>query len=303
MVKVKKKILIVGGTGFIGYHLALYGLNNGYKVFSLSKNRPSKKRYLPNVNYIFTDILDKNKLLKIKDRFDYIINASGYGRHLNFNNNGYNLFKSHYFGIMNLVEFSKKKKIKKFIHLGSSFEYGQSKKKIKENYTTLPTSIYGVAKLACTNYLIKNKIFLKFPFTVFRLFQVYGPTQNENRLIPYLINNCKKNKKIYVTHGSQMRNFCYVEDIAKAVFLSLSNKKTNGKIFNLASSENFKIFQIVKMIKNLIGKGKIFYGTKPMHLGETPVLKPDISRLKYHLKWRPTFKLSQGLDMLINNRR
>ena len=60
----KKKILILGGTGFIGYHLAKESLKRGLNVTSVSKNNPIKKRYLKNVNYIIADISKKNLIKK-----------------------------------------------------------------------------------------------------------------------------------------------------------------------------------------------------------------------------------------------
>ena len=82
--KTSKKILIVGGTGFIGYHLAKKSLKNGWQVTSISTNPPKKKRYLSKVKYIRCDITNK-KLLKnrINFFFDYVVNLGGYVDHSN----------------------------------------------------------------------------------------------------------------------------------------------------------------------------------------------------------------------------
>ena len=78
----KKKILIVGGTGFIGYHLAKKTSNLGWKVTSLSTSRPKKIRYIPRVKYIICDITKKISLKKaIKGSFDYVVNLGGYVDH------------------------------------------------------------------------------------------------------------------------------------------------------------------------------------------------------------------------------
>ncbi len=78
----KKNILIVGGTGFIGYHLAKRSLQKGWKVTSISTKLPKKIRYLKKVKYIICDIT-KKKLLKkkIKISFDYVVNLGGYVNH------------------------------------------------------------------------------------------------------------------------------------------------------------------------------------------------------------------------------
>ena len=97
----KKNILIIGGTGFIGYHLAKQSLQKGWKVTSISSKLPKKIRYLKKVKYLRCDIT-KKKLLKekIKKNFDYVVNLGGYVDHTNKKKT----FKSHYQGCKNLTE-------------------------------------------------------------------------------------------------------------------------------------------------------------------------------------------------------
>ena len=80
----KKNILIIGGTGFIGYHLAKKAIQKKFIVTSIS-TRPAKKiRHLKKVKYVFCDISNKTKLNKvIKEQFDYVVNLGGYVDHSN----------------------------------------------------------------------------------------------------------------------------------------------------------------------------------------------------------------------------
>ena len=100
-------ILIVGGTGFIGYHLAKKCLVKGWQVTSISLNPPKKIRYLPKVKYILCDIT-KKKFLKrnIPKSFDYVVNLGGYVDH----SNKKKTLRSHYEGCKNLTEIFLKKK-------------------------------------------------------------------------------------------------------------------------------------------------------------------------------------------------
>ena len=80
----KNSILIVGGTGFIGYHLAKKSLIKGWLVTSISSRPPKKIRYLPKVKYILCDITKKKSLKRnIRKSFDYIVNLGGYVDHSN----------------------------------------------------------------------------------------------------------------------------------------------------------------------------------------------------------------------------
>ena len=81
---IKKEILIVGGTGFIGYHLAKECIKKGWKVTSISTKSPPKKRYLPQVTYQLCDITKKNSLKRIiRKYFHYVVNLGGYVDHSN----------------------------------------------------------------------------------------------------------------------------------------------------------------------------------------------------------------------------
>ena len=111
----KRTLLIAGGTGFIGYHLAKKAIKKGFKVISLSKNNPSKKRTLKKIKYIRVDLKNYMSLKKIKIDPDYIVNLSGYVDHTNKKKT----YQSHYIGCKNLALISLKKNIKNFIKIGS----------------------------------------------------------------------------------------------------------------------------------------------------------------------------------------
>ena len=153
----KKKILIIGGTGFLGYHLAKKSLKKKWEVTSVSINKPKKIRFLKKVNYIYLNIKKKNIIKKkIKLNFDYVVNFGGHVNHKEKNET----FHSHYTGCKNLVNhFSNNNKLKLFLQIGSSVEY-----KIKINQSEEArgeinnlSSTYGKAKLLATRLLLKNK--------------------------------------------------------------------------------------------------------------------------------------------------
>ena len=123
-----KKLLVVGGTGFIGYHIIKEAKKRKWNVTSISLGKPKVKRFHKKVNYKLVDIRDYNSLKKkINDNYDFVVNAGGYGKHPDFNRSGQRLFNSHFSGLINLVKILSKKKLKKFIQIGSSAEYGKIK--------------------------------------------------------------------------------------------------------------------------------------------------------------------------------
>ena len=149
-------------------------------------------------------------------------------------------FKSHYLGCKNISNYFFKEKIKKFIQVGSSMEYGLATSPQKENFKCEPKSVYGRAKYFSTQYLLNLYKKNFFPVTIVRLYQVYGPHQDLNRFIPVVINACKNNKDFPCSHGRQFRDFLYINDLINAFFLILKNPKTNGEIFNIGSGAPIK---------------------------------------------------------------
>jgi len=147
----KNNILIIGGTGFIGYHLAKKSLKKGWQVTSISSKPPRKKRYLKKVRYILCDITKKKFLRQnIRKSFNYVVNLGGYVDH----SNRKKTFESHYIGCKNLAEIFLKKAPIAFVQMGSSAEYGSIKSPQKENAKCKPKSVYGQAKLLSSIYLI-----------------------------------------------------------------------------------------------------------------------------------------------------
>tara|TARA_B100000963_G_scaffold350688_1_gene361273 strand:- start:2587 stop:3507 length:921 start_codon:yes stop_codon:yes gene_type:complete len=297
----KKKILIVGGTGFIGYHLAKKCIKKKFKVTSLSYSKPKKKRFLKKVRYLFCDISKKNNLYKLKlKNFDYVVNLGGYVNH----KEKAKTFNSHFRGCKNLADFFLDRKIKKFIQIGSCVEYGhlkspQFEKKI--NFNQKLKSAYGEAKLLASKYLYDLFRKYNFPFVVLRLYLVYGPQQDINRLIPITIESCFLNKKFDCSNGTQKRDFLYIDDLIKAIFKAFNNSKILGKSINIGFGKSYTVKSVIKLISDKIGLGNPIYGKIQMRKDEIIKLYPSITLAKKLLKWKPKISLEKGLDLTISN--
>lgn len=293
--KIKKKILVVGGTGFIGYHLSKHCLKKGWKVTSFSKNQPKEIRKLKLVNYIEGDLFFKKDLKKIKGNFDYVVNLGGYVDHLN----KIRTHNSHYIGCKNLSIYFRKKKIKAFVQMGSSGEYGISNSPQKEIMTCNPQAIYSKSKFLATKHLVDEYKKYDFPMTVLRLYQAYGEKQDTNRLIPIVINSCIDGKNFDCSDGKQYRDFLHVSDVVSAIIKSLESKKTKGQIFNLGSGVPINVKFIINFIKKKIGKGQPKFGKLKLRKEESLKIYPDISKIKKTINWTPKVNFNQGIKRTI----
>jgi len=294
----KNNILIVGGTGFIGYHLAKKSLKKGWQVTSISSRSPRKKRYLPKVKYILCDITKKRSLKKnIRKPFNYVVNLGGYVDH----SNRKKTFASHYIGCKNLTEIFLKKAPIAFVQMGSSAEYGNAKSPQKENVKCNPKSAYGRAKLLSSIYLIDLFKKQKLPSTILRLYNTYGPRQDLNRFIPIIISGCIKNKKFPCSKGNQLRDFLHIDDVVDAILKSLTNKNARGQIINIGSGKPRKIKNVIEKVKKISKGGYPQYGFFKQRKFEIPKLYPNVEKAKNKINWIAKISFEKGLKKTINS--
>jgi UDP-glucose 4-epimerase len=294
----KKKILIAGGTGFIGYHVSKRFVNLGFDVTSLSSKQPSKKRFINKVNYLICDLTNKKKISKaIIEDFEIIINLSGYVDH----SNKKKTFKTHYYGCKNLANIFLNKKIKCFIQLGSSMEYGNILPPHFEKNICKPRTSYALAKYKSTKYLKYLNLKYKFPVVVLRLYQAYGPKQEINRLVPIVINSCLKSKTFPCTKGDQLRDFLYIDDLVNLMVKIIKKKDINYQIFNVGSGKSIKIKSLINLIKKMSKKGQPQFGKIKMRKEEPLELFPNINKVKKYFNWKPKITIEKGIRKTITS--
>ena len=293
----KKKVIVIGGTGFIGYHVAKFFLRKKYTVISVSRNKPPKKRRIKKVKYLLADITIKKKLytkLKPHLQTNLIINLGGEVNH----NKTLKTFQSHYIGTKNLFEIFCKQKLDLFVQIGSSLEYGKTKSPHKETFKANPISVYARAKFNATKFLKKNK---NFPSLILRPYQVYGPKQDTNRLIPFTIKNCLRNKRFNCSSGNQFRDFLYIDDFVNALYICSNTKNKNAEIFNIGSGKTYKVKNIINLIRKKINQGKPIFGKIKLRSEENVITYPLIKKISSKIKWYPKISLNVGLDRTIKS--
>ena len=290
-----KTILVVGGTGFIGYFLIKKLLKLKGKVFSLSISKPKKCRKLIKVNYLYANIKNfshLNKIFKGK-KIDYVINCGGYVEH----KKKMEVYDSHYKGNKNMYKIFKNKNLKKYIQIGSSLEYGKAKVPHKEIYKCKPIGIYGQTKLKTTKFLLDKFCNYNFPVVIIRFYQVYGPNQDFNRFIPQLLRSSIKKKKFFTSEGKQSRDFLFIEDAIDAIILALLKKESSGQILNIGYGKGIKLKKIMNKVKIMNNYLNPDYGKIKMRKDEELTIYPNISKSKKILGWFPKISINKGLEL------
>jgi len=300
MDRLKKKLLVIGGTGFIGSHLCEAAIKNNYKVTSLSLSKVKNK--IKKVKYFRIDISKEKNFKKIFNYpYDYVVNLSGYIEHKFFFDGGEKVIINHFDSLRKIILNLNKKKLKKFIQVGSSDEYGLNLAPQVENMREIAFSPYSFAKIASTHFLQMLNKTENFPCLILRPFIVYGPKQKNDRFLPNLILSCLLNKKFPTSEGKQLRDYCYIDDIIDAILLFLkSNNKYNGEIFNIASGKPIKIIDIIKKVRRKIGNGRPVIGKMKLRKNENYKLFSNNKKIYKAISWRPKINIDKGLDITID---
>ena len=297
------KILVVGGTGFIGKNVISYAASLNWSIYSLSLNRKGLTSKYQNLYEIQCDVKDlkslKKKISNIE--FDYVVNCLGYVDHSPFYKGGLNVIQSHFLGTINLIFALNKKNLKKFINIGSSDEYGQNTSPQEEKMKPNPLSCYSLSKSFVSEFLKMMYINDNFPSIHLRPFLTYGPGQNMNRFIPQIINGCINKSKFPVSKGIQIRDFCYISDLVEAIFKALDSDIINAEVINIGSGDPMEVKDVIIIIKELIGEGSPVFGELPLRKNENLSLYANIDKAKRLLNWYPKINLELGLKLTINS--
>jgi nucleoside-diphosphate-sugar epimerase len=291
-----KKILIIGGTGFIGLNLIKKLVLYDYDLFSISTQLPLKIKKIKKVKYIQLDITKKKEFKKLNNfKFDIVINLGGYIDHSNLRKT----FKSHYEGAKNIIKYFNNRNLKLLIQAGSSLEYGNTASPHKENLTCRPKSNYGLAKYKTTNFIKKYRN-RRFSYIILRLYQIYGPNQDTSRLIPFVIKSCLEKNFFKCTSGNQLRDFLYIDDLINLFIKIIKSKRLDDEIYNVGSGKMVSVKHIINSIYKNIKKGKPLFGKISMRKDEDLKLYPIIKKVKETFDWTPKTSLQIGLKKTIS---
>lgn len=290
----KKNILVLGGTGFIGHNLLKKLSKTKNKITSLSTGISNKNiDLIKNVEYLSANLANFKNLKRVMNKdYQIIINLSGNIDHKNYDQTK----KIHFYGLKNLLKIINLKKLSLFIQAGSSLEYGKLNSPQGEKIRCKPISPYGKAKRLSSEFLRKK---IKKKVIILRLYQIYGPYQKFDRLIPHVIKSCIQNKKFECSEGLQLRDFLHVDDLVILFNKIINDKKIKYGIYNVGSGSPISVRKIIKIINNYVKKGSPVFGKIKMRSDETKILYPKISKISKIYKWRPKTNISSGLKKTI----
>lgn len=304
-----KKILITGGTGFIGSAITNFFCEKGYKITVLDNNsRGSFKRINKNKNKIkFTkgDITKYKDVLRVSKGQDYIFHLAAINGTRFFYEKPDEVLNVSCKGVINIIDVAKKLKIKN-IFLASSSEVYHFPNKIPTDETEPikipdilnPRYSYAGGKILTELIGINNANYFK-KMIIFRPHNVYGPDMGNEHVVPELIKKIRNSKtSIRIKgSGSQTRSFIYIDDFVEAFYI-LFKKGKHMNIYNIGTQEQIKIIELAKLIMKVLKK-KLTIKHEKLALGGTQHRTPNIKKIK-KLGFINKISIIQGLKKIID---
>ena len=306
----RKKILITGAAGFIGFSLArkltnsnfkVYGIDNFDEYYSVKLKKTRIRILKKNKNFIFKKVdFRKNKKLtnffKGK-KFETVIHLGAQAGVRYSLTNPDKYFETNFIGFLNIIENTIKNKVKKFIYASSSSVYGDQKKfPVTENINLDPKNIYARTKKL--NEEIAFDIYRnnKISMIGLRFFTVYGEWGRPDMFIMKFMKSVFKKEKLQLfNHGDHFRDFTYVDDVTEIV-KKLVQKKNDNKfhIFNICSNKPIHLQKLIAIIKNYTKKLPKIVPTK---FQKADVFKThgDNKKIKKYLKYYKFTNINDGI--------
>lgn len=289
----QKNILLSGASGFLGSHLLEKFIKNGHKVIALVRSTSDLwriKEFLPECRIYEIDKIPINNIFQ-ESRIDFVVHtACSYGRKGELISS---IIESNLNFGLQILETAVAHNVKTFINTDS----------------LLPKDInaYSLSKAQFVDWLK----FLSKDIQVInmRMEHMYGPKDDKNKFIPWLINEMISNKdSIELTSGVQKRNFIYIEDILLAynIVIQESNNLKNYNDFDVATNHLIEVKDFVRGIareieerKGIDVQDRLDFGAKEYRKND--VMKPEFDNEAIReLGWKPSVDYKQGINYTLN---
>ena len=298
-------VLITGGCGFIGSHIAEKLLSKEHKVTiidNLSTGRLENIDHLvgDNLNVVIEDISNYDKIERYFKSIDIVYHIAALADIVPSIENPMQYHNSNVNGTLSVLECSRKYNIKRFIYAASSSCYG-----IPTDYPTnelaeiKPQYPYATTKYLGETYVMNWGIVYGLPVTSLRFFNVYGTRSRTSGTYGavfgvFLAQKLNNKPFTVVGDGNQTRDFTFVTDVADACIEASKHEVAIGKIYNVGSGNTYSINELT----SLLGGKKSYIPKRP---GEPDSTFADITKIKSELGWEPKVSLKDGVEIILRN--
>jgi nucleoside-diphosphate-sugar epimerase len=312
----KQKILVTGVSSFIGCHLAReFSRNTEWEVLptgsknheDYDKNRAQRIEFGASKNdWTVLNLEDEPGIKQFirKHRPDVWIHHAGYAT--DYASPNYDTRKGQETNVAPLkyiFENLAQNGCRGVIVTGSSMEYSGTDKPCLESDSCLPDTRYGQSKLKETLTALEMSDRFGVPTRVARLFIPFGPLDDPNKLIYYVLDRLKNGDPVDLSPCKQKRDFIYIDDVVEAYSLLIKDLDRGGSdIFNICSGQAISVEDVVNWVAEKVGASKslLNFGARTMREGEQMISYGSNEKAHKLLGWKPG-EVQEGILKLINH--
>lgn len=292
-----KKVILTGASGFVGKHTLNTLIQKDFEVHAISSQVQRKTN--ASIKWYQVNLLDLNQIKEFSSKIQatYLLHFAWYavpGRYWQAEENFLWVQSS-----LELLRQFYEQGGQRVVIAGTCAEYDWQYGYCSELITPRrPNTAYGICKQALQE-MVKSYSDIKNLSSAWgSIFFPYGTYEHPNRLVSSVIVSLLKGKVAKCSHGNQIRDFIYVQDVADA-FVALLESDVTG-VVNIASGQPIAIKDVVYKIADKIGRGDLIeLGAIVSNPREPPLLVADISRLSKEVGWLPQFDCNRGLNQTI----
>ena len=302
----KTKVVITGGAGFIGSHIAEYWVKEGADVHVIDNLRSgyiSNLEQLPQAVLHKVSVTNRDEVFKIMEGADYVHHLAALVSVPESIEKPKECIDININGLLNVLDAAKESGVKKIIFSSSAAIYGDNPESPKTtDMKPEPKSPYGITKLDSEYYLNMYNAMSDLGAVSLRYFNVYGPRQDPKSqyaaAIPIFISRALRNEPIIIYgDGEQTRDFIFVKDVVNANILAAQNDQVNG-VFNVAFGKATTINSIANEIVKMTGsKSKIVH--EKDRNGDIKHSLASITDTKSKLNFKPEYGFNEGIEETI----
>ncbi|MFC2059681.1 SDR family oxidoreductase [Chloroflexota bacterium] len=302
-----KKVVVTGGAGFIGSHLAKELVKRGYQILILDDLSTGKIENIEDllkndeVEFVQGTVTDPPLLIRLCKNASYVFHLAAVPSVPRSIENPQASHEVNINGTLNVLQAARENNANKVIFASSSSVYGDTPAfSQKEDMAPHPLSPYAVTKLAGEYYCQVFHEVYKLPTVCLRYFNVYGPRQDPNSqyaaVIPTFIKMVSEgNQPVIFGAGEQTRDFIFIKDAIAANIL-MAESDASG-LFNIARGERVTINELAKLVISIMGSKfeAIHHEPRP---GDIRHSLADISKVKA-FGYEPQYTLEDGLSEIV----
>ena len=299
------KILITGGTGFIGAHMANYLHQKNHDVTICDNNfRGTQDKFVDHLKFIKCDLTKKSDLQLLETDYDCVYHFAAINGTENFYKIPHEVLTVNALTNINVLEWCVENNIQKILSTSSSEVYAATPdKKIPtpENVSLCIDDVSNMRYSYAASKIYGESLFLSYhnnfdiDVRIVRPHNVYGPRMGFKHVIPQLIYRVHKKENPFTVYGKQQsRSFCYIDDAVICLEEIMNTSSCSGKIINLGTESETKIEDLVNIVLDVCNYDpQLVYADAPT--GSVERRCPDISLVKKLTQYRPTTSLLDGV--------